>query len=169
MNYEMPITGTMIWYYYICKREVWLMIHQIAADQEHEDLDYGRFISENRYNRSKKEISIGHIVVDRMRTENGQLIVGEVKKSSKFMKSAKMQLLFYLDNLRKMGIEAKGELLFPEERKKEIVEWNEEHKEELERAIEDIRKIARLSVPPKPEKISFCRKCAYKEYCWAEG
>jgi len=171
MSFEMPITGTHIWYYFVCKREVWLMIHQIAADQDHEDLDldYGRFISENRYQRDKKEISIGHIVVDRLRTENGQLIVGEVKKSSRFIKSAKMQLLFYLDNLRKMGIEAKGELLFPEERKKEVVEWNEEEIGELKLARKDIRKIAKFPVPPKPEKIPFCRRCAYKEYCWAEG
>ncbi|WP_243292089.1 CRISPR-associated protein Cas4 [Bacillus sp. FJAT-47783] len=169
MSFEMPITGTHIWYYFVCKREVWLLIHQIAADQDHEDLDYGRFISEQRYRRDKKEISIGNIVVDRLRTENGQLIVGEVKKSSKFKKSAKMQLLYYLDNLRKMGIEAKGELLFPEERKKEVVEWSVEGIEELKKAMEDIRKIARLPVPPNPEKIPFCRKCAYKEYCWAEG
>jgi CRISP-associated protein Cas1 len=31
-----------------------------------------------------------------------------------------MQLLYYLDMLREMGINAKGELLFPEERKKEL-------------------------------------------------
>ena len=137
MSYEMPVTGTHIWYYYICKREVWLMVHQIAPDQDHEYLDYGRFLADNRYNRSKKEISIGNIVVDRLKTKNGQLIVGEVKKSSKYLKSAKMQLLFYLSSLRKMGIDAKGELLFPEERKKEVVEWSIDHQHELEQAIED--------------------------------
>lgn len=84
------------------------------------------------------------------------------------MKSAKMQLLYYLDTLRQMGIEAKGELLFPEERKKESVEWTEEAKQKLERAMEDIRHIARMPVPPAPEKIHFCGKCAYREYCWAE-
>lgn len=47
------------------------------------------------------------------------------------MKSAKMQLLYYLDTLRQMGMDAKGELLFPEERKKESVEWTEEAKQEL--------------------------------------
>lgn len=168
MSYEMPVTGTHIWYYYICKREVWLMVHQIAPDQDHEYLDYGRFLADNRYNRSKKEISIGNIVVDRLKTKNGQLIVGEVKKSSKYLKSAKMQLLFYLSSLRKMGIDAKGELLFPEERKKEVVEWSIDHQHELEQAIEDIRTIAKQPIPPKREKISFCKSCAYREYCWAE-
>lgn len=164
----MPITGTDIWYYYICKREVWLMKHQIAPDQEDETLDIGRLISETYYQRNRKEISIGNIVVDRVRQEDGQLVIGEVKKSSRYMKSAKMQLLYYLDTLRQMGIEAKGELLFPEERKKETVEWTEEEKQELERAMEDIRRIALMPVPPAPEKIHFCGKCAYREYCWAE-
>ncbi|RAK19106.1 CRISPR-associated exonuclease Cas4 [Anoxybacillus vitaminiphilus] len=168
MDYQMPITGTDIWYYYICKREVWLMKHQIAPDQEDESLDIGRFISETYYQRNKKEISIGNIVVDRVRQEDGQLVIGEVKKSSRYMKSAKMQLLYYLDTLRQMGIEAKGELLFPEERKKETVEWTEEAKQELKRAMEDIRRIARMPVPPASEKIHFCGKCAYREYCWAE-
>ncbi len=95
-------------------------------------------------------------------------MIGEVKKSSRYMKSAKMQLLYYLDTLRQMGMDAKGELLFPEERKKESVEWTEEAKQELERAMEDIRRIARMPVPPAPEKIQFCGKCAYREYCWAE-
>ncbi|MEW5323215.1 CRISPR-associated protein Cas4 [Geobacillus thermoleovorans] len=168
MEYEMPVTGTDIWYYYVCPREVWLTKHQIAPDQEDEALEVGRFLSETYYQRDKKELSIGHIVIDRIRQENGELIIGEVKKSSSYSQSARMQLLYYLDTLRKAGIEAKGELLFPKERKKERVEWTEEGQRELERAIADIRRIARMPVPPPPKKISFCNKCAYREYCWAE-
>jgi CRISPR-associated exonuclease Cas4 len=67
-----------------------------------------------------------------------------------------------------MGIEAKGELLFPKEKKVTKVEWTEEGKRVLEEAFADIRRIARLPVPPEPEKIGFCRSCAYREYCFAE-
>jgi len=28
------ITGTLIWYYYICPREVWLMAHELNPNQE---------------------------------------------------------------------------------------------------------------------------------------
>lgn len=111
-DYNMPVTGTDIWYYYICHREVWLMKHQIAPDQEDESLDLGRFISEIYYRRNKKELSFGNIVIDRVRQEDGQLVVGEVKKSSRYMKSATMQLLYYLDYLRRMGIEARGSCFF---------------------------------------------------------
>ncbi|NSL53035.1 CRISPR-associated protein Cas4 [Calidifontibacillus erzurumensis] len=168
MGYVMPVTGTHIWYYFICKREVWLIIHNIAADQEDENLEIGRFLSENTYKRNKKETLIGNIVVDRIRREGEQIVIGEVKKSSKYKTSAKYQLLYYLDKLREMGINAKGELLFPTEKKKELIEWTEEESIKLSKVIEDIRKIARLPKPPKPEKISFCRNCAYREFCWAE-
>lgn len=124
----MDVNGTHIWYYFICKREVWLITHQIAADQEDDNLEIGRFISETSYQRQKKEMLIGNIKVDRIRREGDTLVVGEVKKSSTYEKSAYYQLLFYLDTLRKMGIEAKGELLFPKEKKVTKVEWTEEGK-----------------------------------------
>jgi CRISPR-associated exonuclease Cas4 len=168
MDYVMDVNGTHIWYYFICKREVWLITHQIAADQEDDNLEIGRFISETSYQRQKKEMLIGNIKVDRIRREGDTLVVGEVKKSSTYEKSAYYQLLYYLDTLRKMGIEAKGELLFPKEKKVTKVEWTEEGKRVLEEAIADIRHIARLPVPPEPKKIGFCRSCAYREYCFAE-
>ncbi|MED1419945.1 MULTISPECIES: CRISPR-associated protein Cas4 [Bacillus] len=169
MSFTLDVTGTHIWYFFICHRELWLIIHQIAADQDDENLDIGRFISEHRYQNNKKEVVIGNIKVDRVRMHGQQLIIGEVKKSSRFKESARYQLLFYLDTLKQMGIEAKGELLFPEERRREVVEWTPEAKEKLDEAIRDIRLIASQPVPPPPKKINFCRKCAYREYCWAEG
>lgn len=168
MSYQMPVTGTDIWYYFICKRETWLMLHRIAPDEEDENVEIGRFIHEYRYGREKKEISIDNIKIDRLKKIKGKLVVQEIKKSSRFKESARFQLLYYLDTLQKMGIEAIGELLFPEERKTEVVELTPESKMELNRAIEDIREIARLPVPPDSKKIKFCKKCAYREYCWAE-
>lgn len=165
----MEVTGTQIWYFFICQRETWLILHQIAADQDDENLDIGRFISEHSYKRDKKEVVIGNIKVDRVRKSGNDLIIGEVKKSSRYRKSSTFQLLYYLYSLSKMGIEAKGELLYPQEKRKESVELTDKNIEELENAIVGIRNLARQPIPPQPEKISFCKKCAYREYCWAEG
>jgi CRISPR-associated exonuclease Cas4 len=104
-----------------------------------------------------------------MKKVGDNLIIKEVKKSSKFKKSARFQLLYYLFTFKNMGIKAKGELVFPEERKKEKVNLTLEDEKKLKEAIEKIRKIARLPVPPSPKKIKFCRNCAYREYCWPEG
>ncbi|WAA11987.1 CRISPR-associated protein Cas4 [Fervidibacillus halotolerans] len=166
---DVYITGTDIWYYMICPREVWLMIHEIAPNQEDDNIEIGRFIHEYRYERQKKELDLENVKIDRIKQKGETLIIQEIKKSSKFIESAKFQLLFYLYQLKKMGIDAKGELTFPEERKKETVELTDESIEKLEKIINDIYRIANLEVPPEPKKIKYCRNCAYKEYCWAEG
>lgn len=168
MSYEMPVTGTDIWYYFICKRQCWLMVHRIAPDEEDENIEIGRFIHEYRYGRQKKELDLGSVKIDRVIKVKGELVVREIKKSSRFLESARFQLLYYLDVLRNMGVIAKGELVFPEERDKETVEWTPEKKAELDKAVEEIRRIARFPMPPEPRKIGFCKKCAYREYCWAE-
>lgn len=166
-EYNIGVTGTDIWYYFICKRELWFMIRKIAPDQEDENVDIGRFLHEYYSNRGKKEVDIGSGKIDRIKKVGDQLVVQEIKKTSRFRESSNFQLLFYLYELKKMGIEAKGELLFAEEKKKEMVELTEENQEQLEKVITDIQKYARMPVPPPPKKIKYCTKCAYREYCWA--
>lgn len=164
---DFSVTGTLIWYYYICKREVWLMAHQLLPDQDDEKLAIGRIIGENSYPRDKKEIDLGNAKVDLIRTENGELVVGEVKKSSRYVESASKQLLFYLLQLKEMGIKARGELLFPEERDKMEIILNEAAEKEIREAMEEIVKIVSSQRPPEATKNKFCRNCAYSEFCWA--
>jgi len=163
----MNITGTDIWYYFICKRELWFIIRKIVPDQEDENVEIGRFLHEYYSNRGKKEVDIGSGKIDRVKKVDGKLIIQEIKKTDRFKKSSYYQLLFYLYELKKMGIEATGELLFAEKKTKEIVELTESNIRELEKAIEDIKKYAKLPVPPPPKKIKVCSRCAYREYCWA--
>jgi len=167
MDNALHVTGTLIWYYYICHREVWLMARNIVPDQEDENIDLGRFIQRDSYRRDKKEVNFGHIQFDLVRREGGQVVIGEVKKSSKAAQSAKMQLAFYLSELRAAGIEAVGELLFPKEKTKVRVELTAELAQEIEQAKRDILRIAYLDAPPEARKIPFCRNCAYAEFCWA--
>lgn len=166
-NDDINITGTLVWYYYICKREVWLMARNISPDQDNELLDIGRFIHEHSYSRKEKEFQIDYMKFDVIENKNGTIIVEEMKKSSKFIESSRMQLLFYLYELSKMGIEAEGLLLFPEEKKKENVMLDEKGKLELEAAMKNILDIISLPKPPEPIKIKYCRSCAYSEFCWS--
>lgn len=165
---EFNITGTHIWYYYCCPREVWLMLHQVNPDEDNDNMDLGRFIHEHSYLRdSSKEISLGNIRLDIVRQNKDGLVIGEVKKSSRYLKSARMQLAFYLFELKARGIEAKGELLFPKERKKEEVILTEELEQELLATMEKIKEIAGQDKPHQARKMHFCKNCAYKEFCWA--
>lgn len=161
------VTGTHIWYYHICPRETWLIAHQIVADQDDSNIDYGRFMQERVYERDKKEITVGHLKLDIMKSKEGQLVIGEVKKSSATKESARMQLLFYLYELKQMGVIATGELLFPEERRKEHVELDEQAILQVERLKNAIIELVQQKYPPPPQKNKYCKKCAYSELCWS--
>ncbi|QDR78932.1 cas4: CRISPR-associated protein Cas4 [Sporomusa termitida] len=144
------------------------MLHQVNPDEDDANMDLGRFIHEMTYGRDKsKEISLGNIRLDIVRQDKEGLVIGEVKKSSKYLKSARMQLAFYLAELKRRGIEATGELLFPKEKKKESVTLTADIEKELMKAIAAIHCIAAESRPPQARKIGLCKNCAYKEFCWA--
>ena len=55
----MEVNGTLMWYYAICSREVWLMSRNIIPDQKDTNIEIGKFIHETSYERSKKEIEFG--------------------------------------------------------------------------------------------------------------
>lgn len=164
---DFSVTGTLVWYYYICQREVWLMAHQLIPDQENENVQIGKIIGENTYPRDKKEIDLGNAKLDLIRTEDGELIVGEVKKSSRFIESASKQLLFYLLQLKDMGIAARGELLIPEEREKIDVILNDLTENEIRQTSMAIENIVKSDKPPEVRKNKYCRTCAYSEFCWS--
>lgn len=162
-----PVTGTLMWYYYICHREVWLMARHIEPSQENPFIEIGRLLSEESYKRDRKEIRLENMTIDILRRGEEGIIIGEVKKSSRHKESAKMQLAFYLYRLKAMGVEARGELLFPEERKKMEVVLSPDIEDRLKRAINGIEEIIHLDAPPSARKTRFCSKCGYSEFCWA--
>jgi len=164
----LSVNGTMMWYYYICHRQVWLTAHHITPDSDDPNIQLGRHISEQAYSRERKEISLGHVKLDIIRrAAGGGVVVAEVKKSSRYLRSARMQLLLYLEELEKRGVPAVGELRIPEERRRQTVRLEEAERQELDRAKRDILRIVYLSKPPEPVKIPLCRGCAYREFCWA--
>ena len=164
---DSPITGTLVWYYAICPRECWLIAHQIEANQDDDLLAQGRLNTEAHYERREKEVTLpGGVRVDQVRREKGQLILSEVKKSSKFLPAAKLQLAYYLWVLEQEGVEAIGEVLVPDERKREEVGLVE-MRGGLLRVIDAIGVLTVEPRPPKAEWLHYCKTCAYSEFCWS--
>jgi len=159
------VNGTLVQSFMICKRQAWLMSRQITPDQQNPFLELGRLIDEESYGRDKKKINLDNIVIDLIRAEDEDILVGEVKKSSKAKESAKMQLLFYLYVLKEKGLNTKGILLFPEEKKREYVELTEELENKIKKLIEEIEYTILQELPPPFKKINFCKNCGYKEFC----
>jgi len=163
------ITGTLIWYAMICDREVWLMAHEIEPERDDARLEWGRFLGEITYSRTRrKEISLPGMRLDLVESEGPRLVVGEVKSSSRFVDAARMQVLFYLWRLREMGVEAEGELRFPEERRRAKVVLDEEGEQQLKAVMERVEAIRGLPQPPPAKRIRYCRSCAYRELCWSD-
>lgn len=163
---DLIITGTLVWYAAICQRETWLMAHQIEPDRQNELLALGRLNQEQHYSRAIKELELPGIRVDQIRREKGELVLSEVKKSSKYLHAATMQLGFYLYTLEQKGIQARGEVLIPKEKKKIPVELATIRPELME-LLERIRTICAQPTPPKAAWFHWCGNCAYNEFCWA--
>lgn len=142
------------------------MAHELHPNQEDPFLEIGRFIQKESYAREKKEIELGHIKIDLLKQADGELVIGEIKKSSRFEKPAKMQLVYYLYCLKQHGIAAIGELLIPKEKKRIKIELTEDIEAELKQAISAIKKLIKQEKPPLPQKTKYCTHCAYKEFCW---
>lgn len=163
----MEVNGTLVWYYNICKREVWLMSRHIVPDQQNSNIDFGKFLHEQTYQRKQKEILFGNVKFDVLLEKGDKLVIGETKKSSRYSEASKWQLMFYLQTLKKAGINASGMLLYPQEKKREAVDLTNESEELLNRMVLDIEKISEQSGTILPQKCKYCYSCGYNEYCWS--
>ena len=162
---EKYITGTLMWYYSICKREVWLIARELAPEQENPLLDFGKALHETSYsNFSTKELGFEGVKFDIY--IKGKKMICEVKTSSKYLDAARLQVKYYLYRLRELGVDTYGMVVVPRERKRYSIRLNEEDVKELNRIFQDIKDIVNRDVPPPPKKIPFCRRCAYRDFCW---
>lgn len=161
------ITGTIVQGYSICHRQCWLMSRQIVPDQDHPFIEMGRLIDSESYDRDRKKIELEDMIIDLIKTERGNILVGEIKKSSKAEESAKIQLAFYLYRLKEVGVTVQGVLLFPKERRRIHLELDDNLEKELKEMFKEIEEILQKPIPPPAQKIKYCTNCAYREFCWS--
>ncbi|AWR95399.1 CRISPR-associated protein Cas4 [Acidianus brierleyi] len=160
---DVYVTGTLIWYLHICPREVWLMSRHIIPYQDNKRLEYGRAI--HKIHSDETFLIMEGMRVDTYKKETG--VVVEIKSSSKHLESAKAQLSYYLYRLREKGLNAVGVINVPEENIEETLENIDEGK--VLEDIDNVKEIVKMEYPPKKVRIKFCRKCAYKDFCWPVG
>ena len=161
----MRITGVMVQYYFTCRRELWFFSRGLRFDFENEDMLIGRLIHSESYERDWKEVLFGDVKLDVVK-RMGTLAVIEVKKSSRLEEPARRQLKYYLHLLKTAGVDAEGVLSYPKEGRRERVTLTNEDVKTLEEAVKDIERVIFLESPPPAEKKPYCRRCAYKDFCW---
>jgi CRISPR-associated exonuclease Cas4 len=165
MKYK--IFGSLIQAYMVCPKQAWLMSRQITGDQYNEFLAIGRLISEESYKRQKKEILVEGGKIDFIKHDDGSFMLVEVKKSEKFLDAAKMQLLYYLLQLKNKGYNVRGEIRVPRSKKIITVELDDDSRKALENVSKEIEELIEKEKSPHINFTSKCKNCSYLEFCWS--
>ncbi len=162
----MKITTTIFHSYQICPCEVQFCPHDVGSYMESSYLALGRLVHETSYQRSRKEILVDQLLkIDLFRGE----LLAEVKKSSRHIEAARLQLAYYLYYLKhEKGLEFEGILLFPKERKTEKVQLTPELEEKIELLLDEMRPLLMSDKPPPAKRIKYCRTCSFRDYCWSD-
>ena len=163
----MNINGTIINYYFHCKRQCYLHGNRLNMEDNSEQVKIGKAIhGERAENKNNTEIAIDNIRLDKLTKE----YLTEVKKSDADAEAAKWQLLYYLKVLKTKGVIRKGKLEFAEKNRKDkkiiIIELTDEVEKELDKYIDEIEQLLNQDRIPECINKSTCKKCAYYEYCY---
>lgn len=163
----MKINGTLINYYFHCKRQCYLHGNRINLEDNSENVKIGKAIHEVRKEVSNNtELAIDNIKIDKLTSE--YLI--EVKKSDADVEAATWQLIYYLKVLKDKGIDRKGKLEFIEKNKTKnkiiYIELTDEKIKEVEKYIDEIKSLLVNNNIPEVINKPKCKKCAYYEYCY---
>lgn len=158
------MNGTLINYYYVCKRKCRLSYHKINLEDNSEDVRIGKVLHSLKESKNS-EILIDDVKIDKI-TNN---YIVEFKKSDSSIESDIMQILNYLSTLKNKGVIKKGKLEYFEnnnlEKKTLIIELDDKNEKLLNDKKEEINNFINSDIPPYYQKNKYCTKCAYKDYC----
>jgi CRISPR-associated exonuclease Cas4 len=166
----MQLTATLINYYHLCKRKLWLHANEVRMEHTSDTVYEGKHIHETVYPQRAeryKEIQIEGCKIDFYDPFNK--VVHEIKKSDKAEWAHVAQVKYYLYVLERNGIEgATGILEYPKLRKRDEVLLSDEDRSEIQRWEQDIIRI--IHSPSCPDLLNkpICKQCSYFEFCYAD-
>lgn len=167
--YQLAITGTMVAYYYICQRKLWLFSRGLNFENVsgNPDVIKGRIIHESRFSRETfRDVSFDHVKIDFVKFGE-QVYLHELKKSRKFEESHIMQMKYYIFVALSKGIDCAGGIIhYPTSMRKLEVTFSEEDQNHIMEALRGISEVIKARVPPSKIKKKFCKRCAYFDFCY---
>ena len=162
----MKLNGTLINYYFHCKRQCYLFGNRLNLEDASEIVQIGRAIHEEKNTHDNSEISIENIKLDKLTDE----YLTEIKKSDADIQAASWQILLYLKILKDKGLVRKGKLEFTETNKQPkktiIIELTSHLEEQLKTVEAQIAELLQKDDVPAAINDKRCPKCAYFEYCY---
>ena len=162
---QREITGVMVYYYKVCPRKLWYFYHEIQMEQENENVKIGKILDEETYKRDDKHINIDNIInIDFIRSQG---ILHEIKKSRKIEEASILQVKYYLYYLQKKECpKVTAKIDYPLLKQTVEIELLEKDVIEIERILDEIKKIVKKSIPPELQKKKICKSCAYYDLCF---
>src|SRR5699024_1889669 len=153
-----------IQYYFVCPRKLWLYTKNLGLEEGFERVEDGKLLHDSSYKRAEKRelYTDERFKIDVLDGE----YVREIKLSSKMTEADKYQMLFYLYELKKRGLERKGLISYTKEKKTEEIILTEEDERMLEDIQQQIEEIVKEERPPSVINKPYCKKCAYYEFCY---
>lgn len=163
---QLKVGGVKVHYYVVCHRKLWLYSHDIRMEQSSDRVLMGKLLHERAYReKPRKELLIDNLIKIDLLEGEGKVL--EVKYSQRMKEAGRLQILYYLYYLKRLGVTGlTGELRFPKERRRETVALTEEAEREVEAALREIQRIEQLPTPPVVSFMPICKRCAYCELCW---
>lgn len=162
--------GSHIAYHQICHRKLWLFHQGIWLEGESELVLEGRFIHKSSFQQRPdryREVAIEGVKIDYF--DPVEKLVREVKKSDKLEVGHVAQLKYYLYVLENNGLEGvRGILEYPKMRHRHPVELTVQDRQQIPKAVAEIREIVSLETCPPVINKPFCKHCAYHDFCYIE-
>jgi len=164
----MTTSGTLISYYHLCHRKLWLHANGIRMEHTSHAVAEGKLIDETTYNRRAKkwkELDLQNLKIDHY--DPATNTIREVKKSSKLEFAHIAQVKYYIYSLSKRGIpNTKGIIEYPKQKKTTHIELTPEDEQEIQHWESEVERI--IHAPTCPELIpkSYCRNCAFRDFCY---
>ncbi len=157
--------GLQLNYLRVCPRKLWLFAHQVRLEADAEAVALGRLTHERSYrDRPRRSLLLENLIAIDVLEDEGTVL--EVKHAPTFVEAARLQLRYYLYFLWRRGVTLRGELRFPRQRRREVVELDAAAIAEVEAALEEAARIVALPTPPAAAWMPACRRCAYAPLCW---
>lgn len=158
------ITGIIFYYYFVCKRKLWLFSKDISFEEENENVILGKLLDESSYSKEEKHIMIDETInIDFLKRWE---VLHEVKKSKNIEEASIWQVKYYLYFLKNKNIDVKkGIIDYPKIKEIQEVTLEQDDIKEIENVLEEIKVILTLESPPAFKKLPICKSCAYFEYC----
>lgn len=170
----MNTSATLVAYFHLCHRKVWLHARHIRMEHTSETVAEGKWIGETTYQqRAKrwKELSLGASKIDHYDPRTNT--VREVKKSPKLEHAHVAQVKYYLYLLEQRGImDAKGIIEYPKQRKKmggatdTALMLTDDDRRTIKAWEAEIERIVNLPQCPALVKKPYCKMCSFYDFCF---